>query len=78
MICAIGVRPDACATAYSLALRSLVNTADSPAAIRFSRCSAPSGIPPRPMRSRSTAAASRSSSLSGAVRFPNSGKASRC
>ena len=46
MICAIGVRPDACATAYSLALRSLVNTADSPAAIRFRRCSAPSGIPP--------------------------------
>ena len=78
MICAIGVRPDACATAYSLALRSLVNTADSPAAIRFSRCSAPSGIPPPAMRSKSTAAAWRSSSLSGAARLPNSGKASRC
>ena len=28
MICAIGVRPEACATAYSLTLRSLLKTAE--------------------------------------------------
>jgi hypothetical protein len=77
MICATGVRPDAWATAYSLALRSLENTADSADATRFRRCSAPSGIPPCPMRSRSTAAVARSSSLIGGGRFPNSGKARR-
>ena len=58
MICAIGVRPEACATAYSLALRSLLKTGELAAAICFRRCSAPSGIPPPRMRSRSTAAAS--------------------
>ncbi len=57
MICAIGLRPDASAIAYSLALRSLVKNGELAAAIRFKRSSAPNGIPPRPMRSRSTAAA---------------------
>ena len=47
MICAIGVRPEACAIAYSLALRSLLKTGALAAAIAFRRCSAPSGIPPR-------------------------------
>src|ERR1700722_7166857 len=78
MICAIGVRPEACATAYSLALRSLEKTGESAVAIAFRRSSAPSGIPPPWMRSRSTAAAWRSSSLSGTARFPNNAKAIPC
>ena len=35
MICAIGVKPDACAIAYSLTLRSLLNTGERAAATRF-------------------------------------------
>ncbi len=75
MICAIGVKPEACAIAYSLALRSLVKNGELAAPMVFRRSSAPSGIPPRWMRSRSTAAAWRSSSLSGVARFPNRAKA---
>lgn len=57
MIWASGTSPEACAIAYSLALRSLLNTDEPDVATRLRRSSAPSGIPPPRIRSRSTAVA---------------------
>ena len=70
--CATGCSPDACASAYSLAVRSLVKNGVLAVATRFRRSSAPSGIPPCRIRSRSTSAARRSSSVGGLGLFlPN-------